>query len=294
MEQLTQNSPCPICQSKSLKPVLDLKDYFLTGESFSLLECKQCTVRVTIPQPDPKQIFRYYASEEYVSHSDTKKGFINTAYQLVKNFTLNQKINLLRKFSPAQTILDYGCGTGDFLVKCQTNKTKCLGVEPDLEARKIAESKGLDVIPPDHLKTVSETFDAITMWHVLEHTYNPNATIQELKSRMSANGIMVIAVPNYRSHDAYFYKNHWAAYDVPRHLFHFTPKSMKLVAEKCGLKLIHQQGMFFDAFYVSMLSEKYKGNPSILGAWRGLISNYKAMNSLNYSSMIYILQKEAI
>lgn len=294
MEHSKKHSSCPVCQSESVHLALNLKDHFLTKEQFSLLECPNCHVRITSPQPNSDIIFQYYKSDDYVSHSDTNKGLINTAYQVVKRYTLGQKIRLLKRFADSPTILDYGCGTGDFLVRCQSQGLTCMGVEPDTHAQSIAQSKGIRALTPESLEQIDEKFDVVTMWHVLEHTYDPIKIIQTLKQRLNNGGILVVAVPNYLSHDASYYNEYWAAYDVPRHLFHFSPETMTLVASLTNFNLIHKQGMFFDAFYVSMLSEKYRGRNPIIGLLRGLLSNLKAVNSSNYSSMIYILRKEAV
>jgi len=294
VEQSKTIRTCPICGSTELKSALHLQDHFLSKENFELIECAQCTVRITQPQPPESEIFKYYKSDEYVSHSDTKKGLINLAYQQVKAITLRSKLRLLRKFSPATSVLDFGCGTGDFLLHCQKNGLETMGVEPDADARKRAIEKGLNVVSIEESKQLNTTFDSITLWHVLEHTYDPSATIQQLIKNLAPDGVLVIAVPNYLSHDAQLYGEYWAAYDVPRHLFHFTPKTIEVLSRNCGLKLVLQQGMPFDAFYVSMLSEKYRQHNMIKGVFRGLSSNYRALYSLNSSSMIYVLKKQAI
>ena len=282
---------CPVCGSSDLQNELECTDHFLSGENFSLLNCSNCSVRITNPQPPPSEIFNYYKSEDYVSHSDTKKGLINFAYQQVKAITLSSKIRLIRKWSSGNKLLDFGCGTGDFLNFAKQKGYHTTGLEPDESARNFALQKGLEVHHPEWLNAQTTAFDIITMWHVLEHTYDPVDTVFQLKSMLNPGGIMIIAVPNYSSMDAEHYGGNWAAYDVPRHLFHFHPNTIQKVAEITKMNLIETKGMYFDSFYVSMLSEKYSGKNLIHGIRVGAQSNLKAVKTGNYSSLIYILKK---
>lgn len=282
---------CMVCMSNQLTFFKTCKDHFLTKQDFSLWQCQSCCALTTWPQPAPEKIFNYYASEDYVSHNDTKKGFINRLYHLVKSRSLQNKIKLVVPLLNDHALLDYGCGTGDFLLACVNKNISVKGAEPDPGALSIALKKGLDVLHPEDLSQSKNTFGVITLWHVLEHTYNPTDTVQKLKSYLVDGGSMVIAVPNYQSNDAIYYKDKWAAYDVPRHLFHFSEKSIKELAIKTEMTLVAIKPMIFDSFYVSMLSEKYSGGNMFSGVLRGLISNLSALKTSQYSSMIYILRK---
>lgn len=292
MEQSKKIDSCLVCGNGNLSPKLDCSDLFLSKENFTLLSCPKCSVLITSPQPDPSEIFRYYQSEEYVSHSDTKKGLINYAYQKVKSITLKRKIAMLKKLGNGKKLLDFGCGTGDFLLYANKHGYQTMGIEPDESARNLTIKKGLNAHPISWLESGNDTFDFITMWHVLEHTYNPVATLRQLKSKLNNHGVIIIAVPNYASHDAQHYGPFWAAYDVPRHLFHFHPDTIQHISEEIGLALEKVKPMPFDSFYVSMLSEKYQNKNSMLGALTGLKSNLKALQTGNYSSLIYILRKQ--
>lgn len=289
-----EHSPkiCPVCTNDDLQKGAKVADHFLSGEVFTLLICPQCKVQITTPQPPSDKIFSYYASDEYVSHNDSKKGLINSAYQVVKSITLRQKEKLIREFGQKGSLLDYGSGTGDFLLHCKKQGWVVNGAEPDEKARKLSQEKGLDVFDLSEINQTKNRFDVITMWHVLEHTYDPNKTVEQLKSLLKPGGILVIAVPNYSSYDAQHYGSFWAAWDVPRHLFHFHPTTITQLAEQNQMTLLQKKGMPFDAFYVSMLSEKYRGGGSLKGVLTGLKSNYQAVNSSKYSSVIYILKKE--
>jgi 2-polyprenyl-3-methyl-5-hydroxy-6-metoxy-1,4-benzoquinol methylase len=255
------------------------------------MRCEDCSTLTTWPQPLPQNIFSYYASDNYVSHNDSKKGLINRLYHLVKVRALKNKVDLVGPLLNNLPLLDYGCGTGDFVAACANANIKATGVEPDPGARMVAQNKGLDIFEPQDLAKFDKRFGVITMWHVLEHTYNPIDLIQTLKAQLTEGGHLIIAVPNHLSYDAQYYKSNWAAYDVPRHLFHFAPNSIRALCKTTGMTLIKTLPMIFDSFYVSMLSEKYKNGNIVMGALTGAISNLNAKKNNNYSSLIYILKK---
>ena len=227
-----------------------------------------------------------------MSHSDTQKGLVAFLYQRVKRITLRSKYKLVSKHLHEEKLLDYGCGTGDFLSYCREQHISCVGLEPDEDARKRAAQKGVEVYPSEHLGSLKDYFGVITLWHVLEHTYDPIQTLRELQSKLVPRGTIIVAVPNYKSFDAQHYREHWAAYDVPRHLFHFSQKSMQHIAEEIGMHVAQTISMPFDAFYVSMLSEKYKNGNMLSGVFRGAQSNLKAISSGEWSSLIYVLQSK--
>jgi 2-polyprenyl-3-methyl-5-hydroxy-6-metoxy-1,4-benzoquinol methylase len=238
----------------------------------------------------------YYKSEDYISHSNTSKGIISKLYKSVRNYTLNKKLKLISGFVSRGTILDYGCGIGMFLNVCQKAGWKSFGMEPDEGARKIATEMGLKTFSDK--KTIqtqigTETFDIITLWHVLEHVTDLEETLNFFKTKLNQNGALIIAVPNYTSYDAKHYKEFWAAYDVPRHLYHFEIETIQKLLSPFGFKLVQTKPMKFDSFYVSMLSEKYKtGSIKYLSAFlTGLKSNLKAKRAKDYSSVIYIFKK---
>ncbi len=271
-------------------------DHTVSRETFQIVECESCGFKFTNPRPDESELGRYYKSEDYVSHSNTNKGFINSIYQWVRKYTLLKKLQLISKYFKTGSILDIGCGTGEFLNTCQNAKWKTLGIEPDVDARQMAiKNFNLDVRNENELALLPDaSFDIISMWHVLEHVPALNERIDELKRLIKPNGIIIIAVPNCNSLDALTYKEKWAAYDVPRHLYHFTPKDIETLFLKHELKLFRILPMIFDSFYVSMLSEKIRsGNTNIIrSTWNGLRSNFSAIKSgRTYSSQIYLIRK---
>lgn len=293
METLTH---CPVCNHDKFNSFLSCVDYTVSRETFNIVQCNSCGFKFTNPRPQTNDLGRYYKSEEYISHSNTKKGFINSAYQSVRKYTLLKKLQLISKFYKTGNILDIGCGTGEFLNVCKNAKWNCIGIEPDDDAREMGKNNySLDVRPELEINNLaSESFDIITMWHVLEHVPDLNQRILDLKRLLKPKGIIIIAVPNCDSYDAKVYKEHWAAYDVPRHLYHFTPASIEHLFKKHQLKMFRIMPMVFDSFYVSMLSDKYKfGKTNIIrSTWNGFFSNLLALKSgKKYSSQIYLIRK---
>jgi 2-polyprenyl-3-methyl-5-hydroxy-6-metoxy-1,4-benzoquinol methylase len=307
MSNLIHYSSCPVCGSEKLSPALQAIDHTVSKQAFAILHCNHCTFRFTQDVPDVNSIGPYYQSEEYISHSDTGKGIINRLYHIVRKRTLSGKRRLVEGMTGVKRgiILDVGAGTGAFLNEMKTTGWQITGLEPDAGARAIADKLySLSFNTPDKLfEMPQDNYEAITMWHVLEHVHDLNGYVSQLKKLLKPNGKLLIAVPNYTSYDAVVYKEFWAAYDVPRHLYHFSPASLKALMEKHGMKIIAQKPMWYDSFYVSLLSSKYKnarlndavgqGKSNFIGAgWVGFISNFKALFDVKRcSSVIYIISK---
>lgn len=271
---------------------LAVKDYSVSKEEFNLYQDKALDLVFTFPQPQGVQLAAYYESEDYISHTDGKRSLFEKAYHFIKNIALKRKLDLINKLQPSQgLLLDIGAGTGDFLTVAKENGWKAVGIEPSEKAASIATSKGVSLIQNTN-SLDNHSVDVITMWHVLEHVPDVEKQIQELKRLLKPNGTIIIAVPNFKSYDAKYYGAFWAAYDVPRHLWHFSRTSIQLLFERENLLLHKTLPMLFDAFYVSLLSEKYKTGKMnfIKGSFIGLLSNLKAIQTKEYSSHIYILK----
>ncbi|WP_462253852.1 class I SAM-dependent methyltransferase [Ekhidna sp.] len=283
---------CPSCEHKQFDNYMICDDHSVTGESFALVKCSNCDLVFTNPRPKEEALPKYYKSDQYISHTNKGNSLINIIYKLVRNYTLNQKVKLIKRLNGSSgTLLDYGCGTGDFIKIASNNKWQAFGYEPDEDARKIASEKNNKSILKS-LKESPQELDIITLWHVLEHVSELKETARDLKKRLKKGGYMIVAVPNHNSFDAQVYKEYWAAYDVPRHLYHFDRVSIENLAKKLKLQVVETLPMKFDSYYVSMLSEKYKNSGSLLRAIKtGFLSNKKARKSKEYSSLIYILQK---
>jgi 2-polyprenyl-3-methyl-5-hydroxy-6-metoxy-1,4-benzoquinol methylase len=274
-----------------MKPYLRTKDYSVTGETFELIY--DSSLKLLSTQPQPQDLEKYYESHSYISHTDANKTLIDKLYQGVKKYSLLKKVRLISKYSSEEkTLLDVGAGTGDFLLRAKKSGWAVQGVEPNHDARLRAEEKGLGLNTRLH-SLPNKKFAVITLWHVLEHLPNLEKQIENLVSRLTEKGTLVIAVPNYKSYDAEHYGPHWAAFDVPRHLWHFSKESIQCLFANYGLKVVRVKPMIFDSFYVSLLSEKYKtGRHNYFKAFAiGLWSNLKALGSKEYSSHIYILKR---
>ena len=288
---------CLVCDNQDVNFLMEVKDHFLSGETFSLYKCNSCGLISTFPAPDEHSIADYYKSEKYISHSSKPSSLFEFIYQQVRNVTLKRKAKITSEYAQGKKLLDIGCATGEYLLTCKKRGFEVFGVEPNQKVREIALAKnGLKIDDLTTLESYSpESFDVITMWHVLEHVNDINERMARINQLLKPDGTAIIAVPNPESYDAHYYIDRWAAYDVPRHLFHFTQKSIKNLAEKHGFVVQEILPMKFDAFYVSLLSEKYKnGSTSFLQALKvGFKSNFKAKRQQNnYSSLIYILSKK--
>jgi 2-polyprenyl-3-methyl-5-hydroxy-6-metoxy-1,4-benzoquinol methylase len=287
---------CPICNGTSFSKFLICKDHTTSGELFHVEQCIGCKLLVTNPRPIVDDATRYYHSSSYISHTSKATGIVDYIYLIFRRLTIRWKLSLIKRHLNNNSLLDVGCGTGHFLKHCTERGVKTVGIEVSDNARKAAVKNMLKVEKSlDDLS--NETFSVITLWHVLEHIYNLEETILKLKERLDENGIIFIAVPNWHSLDANHYREFWAAYDVPRHLWHFSKETMRALLEKSGLKLKQIIPMRLDAYYVSLLSEKYKhsGSTTIITALSALSiayqSNKQGKEAMNYSSLIYLAGK---
>jgi 2-polyprenyl-3-methyl-5-hydroxy-6-metoxy-1,4-benzoquinol methylase len=298
MDSVLHFTHCPACGSLSIDPVLSANDHTVSGESFSIWQCNNCTLRFTQDIPGVNDIGKYYHSEDYISHTNTSKGLINRLYLVIRKRTLKKKRKLVCKISGTKQgkLLDVGSGTGSFVNEMKQNGWQATGLEPSEAAREIAkktfhcELKNTD----EFFRLPLNSYDVITLWHVLEHVHDLHSYVMQLRNLLKQSGSLIIAVPNYTSYDASVYKEYWAGYDVPRHLYHFSPLSMEYLAERNEMKITDYKPMWFDSFYVSLLSSKYKNRKTnwLSAMWIGFLSNLKAVNNKKKcSSVIYIIKK---
>ena len=290
------NNKCPWCGSEKAQINLWLKDEFLTKEDFHICECLSCGLLYTMPRPNKDKIGDYYKSDEYYSHQENKKGFVPKIYEAVKKSNLKHKYKLATNGIKKGKLLDIGCGVGDFLHTAEEQKWECIGVEPSEDAKTIARKRiKANIIASEDMQQLSDaSFDLITMWHVLEHVDDLKWQVKQLQRLIKPHGRIVIAVPNYNSYDAQFYKELWAAYDVPRHLSHFSKTTLTKIFKSTGFVLKKTEKLIWDAYYISYMSEQYKHHslPLIKGAFRGFVSNLKARRSGEWSSLVYIFEKK--
>ena len=286
---------CPWCESEKTQIHLWVKDLFLTNEAFEIHECLKCGLLFTEPRPKTEEIGKYYQSEEYYSHQENKKGFVPRIYEAVKSVNLKKKYKMATKGLKPGKMLEIGCGAGDFLHTMEKHGWTCTGIEPSESAKEIATKKVKATLlnPQEIGQLENESFDLITMWHVLEHVDNLKEEIQQLQRLLKKGGRLVLALPNFKSADAQYYKEYWAAYDVPRHLNHFCRESINNIFKTTDFKRIKTDKLVWDAYYISFMSEKYMNHslPLLKGAWKGWRSNCKARKNGEWSSLVYILER---
>lgn len=288
---------CIACGNTTFELLVKSKDYCVSHEDFDINKCTSCGFAFTVNAPDEKNISRYYEHEDYISHSDTSEGLIFKVYHRVRNIMLKKKLAYITKHKKIKSLLDIGAGTAYFVNHLKKEGITAIGVEPDSGARGQAKQNfQIELLENlSQVDSLGKKYDAISMWHVLEHVHQLDYYFKKFDSFLEDKGVLAIAVPNYTSLDAKYYKKDWAAYDLPKHLWHFSPDSIKKLAEKHGFKHLKSYAMPYDSYYISLLSEKHKSS-GFLGKIRamliGELSYLKAFfNSEKASSVVYIFQK---
>ncbi|MDD2962812.1 MAG: class I SAM-dependent methyltransferase [Bacteroidales bacterium] len=283
---------CFLCGDKLNECGKEVVDHYATNESFSIVECSGCGMNYTVPRPSERNLPEYYLESKYVSHTSQGRGLFNSLYRFFQFINLQLKLRGIRRegFRTGK-MLDIGCGNGsalDFFIK---KGWSGVGVEPASLARDYALSRGLIVYPESYLnEALNRDFDLITMWHVLEHVYDIPERMTQIKKLLKPDGLLVLALPNRNSFDAKYYGTYWAAYDVPRHLYHFSKKDIEALADVFEFDLVRVEPMWFDSFYVSLASENYRKS-GFLGKIRSLFVGLRSnFNSSNTSSLIYYLR----
>jgi 2-polyprenyl-3-methyl-5-hydroxy-6-metoxy-1,4-benzoquinol methylase len=293
---MVHHSRCPLCNNNNIVPLTGCTDYLVSKDEFQLFRCCECSFIFTQDYPEESEIGKFYESDEYISHTDSSETLLEKVYQATRKIMLRRKAGLIRRTCGIKTgsILDIGSGTGYFLRQMKDNGWETTGIEVNQKAREYSlRELDIEALPPQKLTSLATgSFDCITMWHVLEHFHEPLTNLSELRRLLKPGGKSVIALPNCESADAVHYKRNWAAYDVPRHLWHFTPDTFELIASKTGLQVNEVRKLPFDVFYISILSEKYKGSRlyfmtgMLKGLWFSILSLF---DRYKCSSLIYIL-----
>jgi SAM-dependent methyltransferase len=295
---MVRHNNCPVCSSTEIKLKLTCSDHFRSRETFPLWRCSICGFTFTQDHPDEEAIGKYYESDDYISHSDTSKGLVNKLYRMVRKRMLRKKRHLVKTETGLEngSILDIGSGRGHFAAEMKNAGWSVCGIEINEKAREAsAEYFGLDIISPAEISSLEPgSYDAITMWHVLEHLNDLHGYIKETDRLLRQGGTCIIALPNISSFDASHYGEYWAAYDVPRHLWHFDPDTFGFLFESRGFRVVNIRPLPPDVFYISIISERYKGNRMafITGMIKGSYFALQALfNKRKSSSLIYILKK---
>ena len=293
--KLEKVETCPLCGHKEFTHHLSCVDHNYSNDLFDISSCNNCSFKFTNPRPTSDTIHKYYISDHYISHTSSKKGLFNKVYHLVRNYQFGYKYRLIKK-SHAHvkdiSLLDFGCGTGEFLNYCYQKGMRCQGVEKDDGARNMGISNfNLSILKRlEEVESKKEKFDVITLWHVLEHIKDFKLLLTRLKELLNENGILILGLPNHNSLDAQIFKENWVAYDVPIHLSHFSQNNMKDLVSHLSFKSISTKPLFFDAYYISLLSAKKKGKSFLFGLKSGVMSNRKAKKTSEYSSLAYIIK----
>lgn len=279
--------------------MLRCTDYLVSMEEFNICKCRQCDFIFTADYPDASEAGRYYESPEYISHSDSRRTLTDRAYQFARKIMLRRKRRMVIETTGLAkgNVLDIGSGTGHFLNVMKEAGWDITGIEINKSAREYAASQfSLKVLPPEELKALpSEEFDCITLWHVAEHLYDLNRYFNEIKRLLKPDGIVLVALPNSYSFDSAHFGKFWAAYDVPRHLWHFNYMTFPDFASKAEFTISSIRPLPLDVFYISILSEKHKKNPApfitgiIKGAYFSMLSIF---NRLKSSSLVFVLKRK--
>ena len=276
---------CPLCSSQEIAHFLSCTDHFVSSEVFNICRCDKCGFIFTQDYPEESDAGHYYESDNYISHSDTNKEITDKMYQFIRRIMLNRKKRIIRKTTGLSTgsILDIGSGTGHFLNTMKLEGWNTKGVEINAKAREYAASCfNIDTISPENIQTLpANSFDCITLWHVLEHFHEPFKFMEEIARLIKPDGVVIIALPNTDSFDSEYYGKEWAAYDVPRHLWHFNPSTFSLFATKNKFSIVEKRYLPFDVFYISILSEKYRGSkfPFLSGTINGLMFSIRSLSN---------------
>jgi ubiquinone/menaquinone biosynthesis C-methylase UbiE len=295
---MVHHKVCPLCSSEKTGLQFKCNDHFISGKDFALFKCSACDFLFTQDYPEETEIGRFYESDKYISHSNTSEGISNKIYRIVRSIMLNKKKELIKKITGLKNgvILDIGSGTGHFAATMKKAGWLAEGIEINEKVRNFSRSHfGLEIYPPDKIPAFeANSFDCITLWHVLEHFHDPFKYISEIYRILKPGAVCVIALPNSSSFDAAYYNRFWAAWDVPRHLWHFNPDTFSIFSGKSGFLLINLRVLPLDVFYISYLSEKYKGSalPFLKGISKAVIFAFLSVfNKRRSSSVIYILRK---
>ncbi len=296
--EMAEKGSCLVCGSADHDTLFTARDHLVSGESFQIKKCNACGFVFTAEPPDEKDISKYYISEEYISHSDKKQSLTDHIYHLARNFMLKKKHSLVLKVSGRKTgvLLDIGSGTGYFADFMSRKGWSTTGIEISESARQYSISRfGITVVPPAGISEIKDgSVDCVTLWHVLEHLYDPDLWMREIRRVLIDDGKCILALPNIKSADAGWFGNEWAALDVPRHLWHFSPETLTRFIHKYGFILSEIKSMPLDIYYISALSYKNRGCrlPLLSGIAIGAFLTIRTLFCRNRaSSLIYILSK---
>lgn len=295
---MPEMSVCPACQGTTITDLFQAKDHLVSGREFLIKQCITCGMAWTVDPPAEEEAGKYYASDEYISHTDSKQSLTDRLYHLARGFMLGRKGKLVDYAVRKSTgvIIDIGSGTGYFAAFMQKRGWQVTGIELSEQARNYSvERFGIRAIGPQQVSDLPSAYaDCITFWHVLEHLYDPAGWLGEVRRILKDDGRCIIALPNFASADAEWFGKRWAALDVPRHLWHFTPEAFRQFVTKQGFDCERTSALPLDLFYISSLSYRNtgKGLPLARGVMTGAVIALRSLfHRESASSLVYVLRK---
>ncbi len=307
-----ESVPCPLCAAPESRSVLTVRDRFdqVLGAYLSVARCSGCGFTYLNPRPQIDTIGRFYTSAEYDPFLSARapQGLWERLYSSVRDFAIRKKRREIERLTKVGTILDVGCGTGEFLNAMRKRGWGVRGIEMDESAAAFARAQYEIEVHSGSLAECNyerESLDVVSFWHVLEHLHDPVTVFRSCWHWLKPDGFLLIAAPNIGSLDAGFYKENWVALDSPRHLLHFTPESMNNLCQQTGFELLRHRQMLLDVYYNCLLSERLIASierrtktVEYLGLVRAvLVASYSALAASKWSreklgsSVFYIIQK---
>ena len=287
---------CPLCGSHRLSHYLTSTDHLVSHNNFEILRCNDCNFLFTQDVPSPQAIGAYYESLHYSPHH-AMSGLMGSIYVMARRVMLRRKAQMVHLYAThTGTLLDIGAGCGHFLSLMQKRGWMVAGCEQSETARQMAQSLFGLSLAGDVWSAQYDTgaFDVITLWHAMEHIHDLHGLWSRLRQWLAADGTLVVAVPNCSSADARHYGCNWAAWDVPRHLWHFSPDAFSALAAQHGFRVVAIHRLPLDVYYISLMSEQYRNEKfGLLSAiWHSLLFNIRSTFHIQEtSSLIYILRR---
>jgi SAM-dependent methyltransferase len=269
-----KNDPLPICENcdgDQFETIFSGSDKLLgiPGE-FDVIECMQCGLYQISPKLNTQQMENYYP-EAYICYLEAIEDESNPWTRFNRFLGQNKRCRqVMRRAKSTGKILDIGCATGVFLNEMQKKGWKCYGIEPDQEAVAYARRRfGLDVFcgVVEDANLPANSFDVVTLWDVLEHVYDLNSTISEIKRLLKPGGVIIAILPNADAFERAWFEEYWVGWEVPRHYRTFTPNTITEFLKKHGFDEI-EIFSFTGRHGAFMLSIEFWLNSVEMAAWK--------------------------
>lgn len=231
---------CSICGATEATPCFSARDY-LTGETFQIVQCQTCMMHFVSPQPALEEMSRYYPPVYY--------GDRRSFFEVVTCWIRMRHVQRAQGHHKTGTLLDVGCGKGGMLQMLQKKGWRVLGTEFGTHpAQTTGDGDAVDIRygALEACQLPGDSFDVVTLWHVLEHLTNPRETLREIRRLLKKEGKIILAVPNFGSLQAQWAGRHWLHLDVPRHVWHFTQVHLTSLLEQEGFAIEKRRAFSFE------------------------------------------------